>query len=148
MALQILFSLVCIAIAIVITKFTVDSNRDLYGRPLIGWWIVGCGISQFCIIIMLAVWCKAWLVANQWIIYLSGGILIAAVTLGAVAKYYGRRHWYKFLQHFTPPIFRRSFIIIISKQKRLSPFRRQPFYINSFLFLTFFLHFLFDFSNC
>jgi hypothetical protein len=74
--------------------------------------------------------------------------LIAAVTLGAVAKYYGRRHWYKFLQHFTPPIFRRSFIIIISKQKRLSPFRRQPFYINSFLFLTFFLHFLFDFSNC
>jgi len=92
MAFQILFSLLCIAIAIMITKFIVNNNRDLFGRTLVGWWIVGCGISQFCIVIMLSVWCKAWLVANQWIIYLSGGILIAAVALGAVAKFYGRQH--------------------------------------------------------
>jgi len=92
MVFQILFSLGCIATAIMITAFIVNKNRDLYGKTPIGWWIVGGGISQFCIVIMLAVWFKEWLAANQWIIYLSGGILIAVVALGTVAKCCGRRY--------------------------------------------------------
>ena len=109
MGFQIFFTIVCLAAAITTTAIIVIKNREFDGKTPLGWWIVGTGISQFCIVIMLTAWCKTWLVANQWIIYLSGGILIAVVALGAVAKFYGRRHWYKFLQKFTPPVFRRSF---------------------------------------
>ena len=92
MGFQIFFTAVCLIAAVAITTITVSKNREFDGKTPLGWWIVGCGISQFCIVVMLAAWCKTWLVTNQWIIYLSGGILIAAVTLGTAAKIYGRRH--------------------------------------------------------
>ena len=89
---EIIFSTVLLLAAILITTFIVTYNRDMYGRTPLGWWIVGIGISQMCVVIAFAVLWKEWWEAHRWIIYVSGCFAIAAVILGMIAKMYGSKH--------------------------------------------------------
>jgi len=92
MVFHILFSIACIIAAIMITAVIVRNNRDMYDKTPLGWWLVGIGISQICIVAALAVWYKNWWITHQWIMNISSGITIAAVVLWIVAKIYGSRH--------------------------------------------------------
>jgi predicted lysophospholipase L1 biosynthesis ABC-type transport system permease subunit len=92
MLFEILFSIACIFAAVAITAITVVNNKDMDGKTPIGWWIIGAGFSQLCIVIMLAVWWKDWVATHLWILYVSCGITIAALCLWVVAKMYTRRY--------------------------------------------------------
>lgn len=92
MEFQIFFTAVCLIAAVAITAIIVTNNRDMYGKTPLGWWIVGVGLSQICIVGALAVWWKEWWIAHQWLMNVSTGIAIAAVVLWVVAKINSRRY--------------------------------------------------------
>ena len=83
---QIFFSIICIIAAVVITAFIVRNNRNYDGKTPLGWWIVGIGISQICVVESLTVWWVDWWRAHLWILSVSTGITIISVILAIVVK--------------------------------------------------------------
>ena len=88
MVFHIVFSIICIIAAIMITTVIVRNNRDMDGTTPFGWWIIGLGISQVCIVAIFAVWWRDWWFAHQWVMNISCGITIFSVILWIVAKVY------------------------------------------------------------
>ena len=90
---QIFFSFVCLLAMVVLTAFIINGNKEHDGKAAPGWWVVSILIDQLFFVAILAVWWKEWWGTHLWLMYVSTGIAIAGITLGAIAKIYTKRHW-------------------------------------------------------